>query len=581
MWLINATAVCLGGNAASTYLEDFTNRNIPPYAILSHTWEEDEVSFQSMQDPVSARRQRGFQKILHSCQQARKDRLEYVWADTACINKQSSAELQEAINSMFRWYENAEICYAYLSDIVASCPSIEDIDLPFHRYKWFDIAPGGDDGAGFWIKSFARCKWFTRGWTLQELLAPRKLNFYGQAWNYLGSKSNLNDLLAKITNVYKPVLTGNLDLWSVSAARRMSWASRRQTTRIEDRAYSLLGIFGVSLPMLYGEGINAFKRLQEEIMKVSNDHSILAWQGVNSSGRINLLLADSPADFVYAQDIRQWARPDSFEMTNKGLRIPLRVIVPNESRNQPDYLGILHCQYRNDIHNLLAIRLRKYPRSENFHVMTELQLNKIKQSGEDISESWRSSNQPRIVTVPLREAEAASVRNIIITRGFERDRYRATLIFELEEERTFLNPVKKSSTFPAAGWTFPSRDVCTIGIVGYPSIRAGIQLRSRTGGYFYIAFGLDVIKITSLDDARPWPGLKIQYSPSVLIGGIDTFCTIWKPCSHSHECLTNGCPNMPSSTSAKGGTDDAFLKANICMEEILGETVCTVTARLS
>jgi hypothetical protein len=222
-------------------LQEFPENEIPPYAILSHTWEKDEVSFQDMQegDPTG---KEGYIKIKYACEQALSQKLEYVWVDTCCIDKRSSSELSEVINSMFRWYRNARTCYAYLVDVPPD-PSFESGKSPFRESRWF-----------------------TRGWTLQELIAPRYVIFWSRDWTYLGSKGELGAILTEITGIDDITLRGG-SLGQESVAKRMSWASKRVTTRKEDIAYCLLGIFGVNMPMLYGEGDKAFIRLQEEIIK--------------------------------------------------------------------------------------------------------------------------------------------------------------------------------------------------------------------------------------------------------------------------------------------------------------------------
>lgn len=183
---------------------------------------------------------------------------------------------------MFRWYTNAKICYAYLADVI------------------------DQDG-------FASSRWFSRGWTLQELIAPKIVRFYSCDWTLLGSKSELEDLLQKITGIDAFVLsTGTFS--QVCVAKRMSWAAKRDTTRIEDQAYSLMGIFGVNMPLIYGEGKKAFLRLQQEIMRVSDDQSLFAWGAppvfpdmhVFLTSRIPVmhgLFADSPASFATNHDI--------------------------------------------------------------------------------------------------------------------------------------------------------------------------------------------------------------------------------------------------------------------------------------
>lgn len=224
-------------HARTFVLEEFFGSGVPPYAILSHTWGPEEVSIRNMEDLPSAQRKAGFKKIRYCCEQARRDRLQYVWVDTCCIDKSSSAELQEAINSMFSWYANALICYAYLSDILGSCPRIDY------------LTSLGTEELDFWKQRFAHSAWFTRGWTLQELIAPKAIVFFGRDWNIIGDKFLFYSLLADITKVDEEILRQTSSVLSVNVARRMMWAANRKTSREEDLAYSLLGIFGVNMPM--------------------------------------------------------------------------------------------------------------------------------------------------------------------------------------------------------------------------------------------------------------------------------------------------------------------------------------------
>jgi len=277
---------------------DFYQIDIPPYAILSHTWGDEEVVFQEM----SSRNQKlkkGFTKIKKTCDLAHEDGLDYAWVDTCCIDKSSSAELTEAINSMYQWYSEADLCYVYLEDLLSG-GSIEE-ELP-------------------------RCKWFTRGWTLQELLAPKHakhVQFYDMDWNYRGSKQDFWSTISACTGVRGSVLNKEITLANCSVPERMSWAARRETTRIEDTAYCLLGIFNVNMPLLYGEGRKSFRRLQEEIVKRNNDLTILAWEDSKSGDKMsNGLLADSPAAFINSGRLAPFTDifPD-FSITNKGLLI--------------------------------------------------------------------------------------------------------------------------------------------------------------------------------------------------------------------------------------------------------------------
>ncbi|OCK73007.1 HET-domain-containing protein, partial [Lepidopterella palustris CBS 459.81] len=218
--------------------------NIPPYAILSHTWGEDgeEVTFTDLVDNTG-KNKAGYAKIKFCGEQAAIDGLQYFWVDTCCIDKSSSAELTEAINSMFRWYHEAAKCYVYLSDV-----SIYDYDKTDH----------------FSQSAFRKSRWFTRGWTLQELIAPTSVEFFSLEGKRLGDKRSMEKQIHEITEVDVQALRGG-PLSDFSVADRMLWAAKRETTREEDKAYCLLGIFNIHMPLIYGEGKNAFIRLNNEI----------------------------------------------------------------------------------------------------------------------------------------------------------------------------------------------------------------------------------------------------------------------------------------------------------------------------
>ncbi|KAI0742506.1 heterokaryon incompatibility protein-domain-containing protein [Daedaleopsis nitida] len=232
----------------------------PGFAILSHVWQQDEQTFQELQALRSKcastgenPREFASEKIRKCCQLAQRHGYAWLWVDTCCIDKTSSAELSEAINSMFRYYSAAGICYAFLQDVpLRRTDNITDL--------------------------FARSKWYTRGWTLQELIAPRVVLFLSESWDVLASKAELAVLIEDITGIPTTVLRLQRPLAYFSIAQRMSWAAKRITTRVEDRAYCLLGIFNINMPTLYGEGRRAFLRLQEEIMKQSPDTTLFAWE---------------------------------------------------------------------------------------------------------------------------------------------------------------------------------------------------------------------------------------------------------------------------------------------------------------
>ncbi|KAL7790606.1 hypothetical protein V8C43DRAFT_71599 [Trichoderma afarasin] len=222
---------------------------IPRYAILSHTWDSDsqEVTFRDLVDGTGMEKT-GYEKIRFCAAQAKRDGLRYIWVDTCCIDKANNTELAEAINSMYRWYQNAARCYAYLSDISDSESKSDSQQSP-----------------PIWESTFRRSKWFTRGWTLQELLAPASVEFFAKNGQRLGDKRTLERQIHEITNIGIQALRGN-DLLLYSVEERFKWAETRQTTLEEDWAYCLLGIFGIFMPMIYGEGkTNAVRRLKKEI----------------------------------------------------------------------------------------------------------------------------------------------------------------------------------------------------------------------------------------------------------------------------------------------------------------------------
>ena len=232
------------------------------YVILSHTWSDDESTFQDVQELKNQckildqiPRDHISSKIRNCCIVAERHGFRWVWIDTCCIDKTSSTELSEAINSMFRWYAASEMCYAFLVDVPSN-----------------DVLEAHDS-------AFRRARWHTRGWTLQELVAPVDILFFSKDWRCIGRKNDMATLLGEITGIREQVLTREAAFSDLSIAERMSWASKRTTTRIEDEAYCLLGLFGVNMPTIYGEGRQAFHRLQEEIMKLSPafDSSLFVW----------------------------------------------------------------------------------------------------------------------------------------------------------------------------------------------------------------------------------------------------------------------------------------------------------------
>ncbi|KAF3047357.1 hypothetical protein E8E11_007658 [Didymella keratinophila] len=242
-------------NTKTLLFEEFDYPETPSYAILSHTWTKNEVLYADF--PACSElpgKELGYAKIYNACKRALDAGIDYCWVDTCCIDKKDHSELSEAINSMYNWYKESKVCYAYLSDVISG----------------EDVAKEGS--------SFARSKWFKRGWTLQELLAPHSVIFFASDWRRIGRKRELAPTLSNITRIPLDYLQGKEEIQKASVAQRMSWVSRRETTKPEDRAYCLMGLFGIHMPPLYGEREPAaFKRLQLEILKDSDDTSIFAW----------------------------------------------------------------------------------------------------------------------------------------------------------------------------------------------------------------------------------------------------------------------------------------------------------------
>lgn len=240
----------------------------PPaeYAILSHVWEKTELTFQQVKESAIPNA-----KVNGACRYAAHEGFHWLWVDTCCIDKTNSTELSEAINSMFSWYATATICYAYLADVQTPRRSNE------------------------YTSRFRSSRWHTRGWTLQELLAPAEVRFLSSEWEYIGDKTLLAPLLEEITGIEADILVHGGAFSSISIADRMSWASHRVTTRPEDEAYCLMGIFNVNIPIIYGEGRRAFRRLQEEIMRTSPDHTLFMWGLPIAPSSTICLCSDSPS----------------------------------------------------------------------------------------------------------------------------------------------------------------------------------------------------------------------------------------------------------------------------------------------
>jgi hypothetical protein len=398
MWLINTQTLRLKFFLA------------PPsrYSILSHVWTDEECSFQEFRSLETAKgpilaitEKKGFKKIEACCKLALGQGFEWTWVDTCCIDKTSSAELSESINSMFAWYKSSSICYAYLDD-VDSTSSTANKEMPVPTAKPslipVPVKPEYDPGS----------RWYYRGWTLQELLAPLHVDFYNRSWNRIGSKWALRGEIARISGIGEADLV-MFDPRRSSIAQKMSWAASRNTTREEDEAYCLLGIFGIHMSLLYGEGKNAFRRLQEELIKTSTDHTIFSWNrplpldntSILSPTAQNFLSCGSIVQHVWPLTLSQsqslnsfwpeaWSQdsdmdpPDieiPYTITNVGLEIQLSILKDREAtvkalsqvtyhRPSGHVVAVINCRHFKSLdfrNQAMAIILQPQPENPSVH----------------------------------------------------------------------------------------------------------------------------------------------------------------------------------------------------------------------
>ncbi|KAK3646186.1 hypothetical protein LTR56_007197 [Elasticomyces elasticus] len=315
MWLLNTH---------EQTLQDFQGRP-EEYAILSHRWHDpqEEVSYaeltqarlteDQLNDGNARSNSYGWKKIYAACAIARQRDVKWIWYVGCSQNRLrvchltivqgNNTELSEAINSMYAWYRDARECYAFLDDV----PQPETLEATY--------------------QDFSDSRWWSRGWTLQELLAPRIVRFYGMNYNFIGTRQDLFEQISQVTGIDRKYLgtrgtLPRLSIHSASVAERMSWACMRETTKAEDIAYSLLGIFDVNMPLLYGEGDKAFTRLQTAIIAQTRDDSIFAW-GIGEHDQLSGMLARSPRDF-------------------KGSGAVVNLPDPGQAKTQADLMDVFH-----------------------------------------------------------------------------------------------------------------------------------------------------------------------------------------------------------------------------------------------
>ncbi|KAF4332921.1 beta transducin [Fusarium beomiforme] len=451
MWLINT----------QTYKpENFIN---PPscYSILSHTWEGDEVLFQDMENLPHAQSKAGWKKIQMTCEESRQASILHTWVDTCCIDKRSSAELSEAINSMFAWYQQSSVCYVYLSDLVFPCTPVGS------------AMPKSDEGRQWADSAFSKlenelrsCRWFTRGWTLQELIAPNQVVFLDQNWNCIGSRTPGSDLrfmniLEKLTGIPSLVLEYKRDIATIPVAQRMSWAASRETTRVEDVAYCLLGIFDVNMPLLYGEGLKSFLRLQGEIIKNYDDLSLFAWKQDSASYGMGVLrgcFANSPSEFAHWLNvqIRVEGFESGMEVTSKNVNMEGRVLkredYPAGAEHGVDCIFDLGVEDPEDKSNTLGILLTKSSRNITHFRFKPYELIKVPPSKPSYNEDdcygddsdckykdlpWDYQEEPREM-----ERETISIRKTISVQETRRMGHHQKPVFKIHWHKDVLEVLK-------------------------------------------------------------------------------------------------------------------------------------------
>ncbi|KAI3319761.1 HET-domain-containing protein [Xylariaceae sp. AK1471] len=377
------------------------------YAILSHRWVGQEITFDQLKGEIAGlcsgtkpERTPQVNKVRGAVDIARNLGIKWIWIDSCCIDRTNAVEQTESINSMFKWYRDAKVCITYLSDVRKHEPHV---DTP---------APDAFDS----VERKGPSMWFSRGWTLQELLAPPDLRFYDRDWNFIGTKTTLAHLLERTTGIDAHYLTGKRHFATACIAAKMSWMAGRMTTRVEDTAYSMLGIFNINMTIQYGEGSRAFMRLQQVLLSTSKDESLFAWRMPEPDAGTKFtcgtsqeiaweagewgLLAPSP-DWFRDSGYVTTARPPNierplkgFEMTPDGIVASIPGVATREwedlimclgvitligiciateittksiqKREKKDFEYLLQCQIRNQMGRLTPIRIYLRPVSTGY-----------------------------------------------------------------------------------------------------------------------------------------------------------------------------------------------------------------------
>jgi len=498
MWLINVNTI---------ELEEFKYDDIPEYTILSHRWQKDEVTYNDMKS-ADRKHKLGYCKIVQTCRLTARMGLKYTWVDTCCINKNSLVELADAIKSMFKWYRRAQLCIAFLYDV------------------------------GQRNHQFAGSSWFTRAWTLQELIAPHIVKFYDGNWDFLGTKKDLVTDLSAITAVDLAILDGSQGVRRFSVAQRMSWAVGREAERPEDTAYSLLGLFDVEMPLLYGEGQQkAFLRLQKTIIADSDDQSIFAWDiGSHFQEYSGGLLATSALCFARCgKTVRRYHDRDlksGFVVTNAGVNIELLTIPYSMNTS----LAILACGEKRQKQSFNAILVQRLERNQQFvrvtggkrsvYTVTQREIQSLNTLDIPLTINVRQE----IVHCKVNKPHAIWLRKFDLPNHSKHALRRATYISR--NVRTYLDPTKE------VVFQFPPSCHGTAGIIYAPS-------KTWKGRISWLKFGFTA-----------------EFAPSCVFGTYSSKHKLVQP--HNSCNAANALKSWPRTKSDMGLFDNSWLSSNKC-----------------
>lgn len=510
-----------------------------PYAILSHTWgrytessetqdgtwdpDDAEILFADINDQTTRhRKEYAWRKILMACKAAQDDHIDYLWVDTCCFNKDSSAELDESINAMFGWYKESKVCLVYLADL--------EVDRVQQK------------------EDLKHCRWFKRGWTLQELVAPMNVDFYNQDWKKIGSNRKtigsvseaddtktkeaddyfeLGDILSAITKIDDRAFK-KMACSSFTVAERMKWAADRKTRRPEDRAYSLLGLFGVHMSLIYGIGGEAaFRRLQVEIIQNTTDMTVFAWNSEESDGaspdsiKFCSMLADSPDQFSNSPSMTSMELEGHFSITNKGVSLDASTlrIVPN-------------AMHESDVPLVLMIGWSDHPKLKEYILCYGVYLQKIGSGNyvrcvkdklaqfEENRKKYELQPVPRhqcYITISVPDAESV----------FKKSRRKAIAVlkeFKPSKSAELADPsldwtIKVLNCVPERNWDYRNGLFFRVGYGHRDVVRAVSVDLSLLGLSFKFAVLLhgdgDTLKAYIMDESNAnWPDVKPIFGPS-------------------------------------------------------------------